>query len=120
MAERRARESAAPTLAAQNPTLATLVIEFVECASASAPDVRYVRHVVVASAPSLFEVPCGDSSCSGGGHDFTHEIAWSLRGLHEEFSGEHACLGGVGTAQCPRKLTFKAKATYRAEEAVAK
>ena len=120
MAERRARESAAPTLAAENPTLASLVIEFVEFTSQSAPDVKYVRHVVVSSAPALFEVPCGDPSCSGGGHDITHEMSWNLRAKNTEFSGEHACYGGLGTAPCPRKLNFKAKATYQAEESGAR
>ena len=112
-AERKDREAAAPRLTTEVPKLVTLDIQFVEQASEAAQPVTYMRRVVVAAAPALFEVGCGDSSCKGGGHDLTHSILRDLKDSREAFTGEDACYGSVGTAPCRRVLKHIATATYR-------
>lgn len=116
MAERRRREDEAPRLKAQIPTLSTLRLEVVErSASISRPEHAHTRHVVVASAPALFFVPCHDSSCKEGGHDLTSEVLAALRRKEERFEGEHACPGSVGTANCARVLAYVGVAHYARE-----
>jgi hypothetical protein len=110
--ERRAREEAAPRLAAEFPDLASLDLEMEEVASATAPIVSYVRRVVVKAAPALFEIPCGDSSCKEGGHDITYELMAGLRRRQTSIVGDDRCRGSIGTASCPRTLRFRAVARY--------
>src|SRR6186713_2459061 len=64
MAERRKRETEAPRLATMVPTLEKLRLEVQEHSSSiSRPEHTHTRHVVVASAPALFVLPCHDTQC---------------------------------------------------------
>lgn len=112
--ERRAREEAAPRLAAEVPDLSSLDVEMEEVASSTAPIVSYVRRVVVKAAPALFEIPCGDSSCKDGGHDLTYELMAGLRRRQSSIEGEDRCRGSIGTAACPRTLRYRASARFDA------
>jgi hypothetical protein len=113
-AERRQREDEAPRLAAAIPALQGLRLEVLEHSSSiSHPAHTHVRHVVVASAPALFVVPCHDTQCKDGGHDLTQEILAALRGRNARFEGEDVCRGSVGSAGCSRTLGYVAVATYQ-------
>lgn len=114
-AERRQREDEAPRLALAIPGLEGLRLEVLEHSSSiSRPERNHVRHVVVATAPALFVMPCHDTQCKDGGHDLTHEILAALRRGTPRFEGENACHGMVGSAGCSRTLGYVALATYRA------
>lgn len=113
-AERRQREDEAPRLAATIPELQGLRLEVMErSASISHPQHAHVRHVVVASAPALFVMPCHDAHCKDGGHDLTREILAELRQRNGRFTGEDACRGTVGSSGCSRVLGYVAVATYQ-------
>ena len=112
-AERRQREDEAPRLAVTIPALQGLRLEVLEHSSSiSHPEHTHVRHVVVASAPALFVVPCHDTQCKDGGHDLTNEILAALRTQKVRFEGEDACSGVVGSAGCSRILGYVAVAEY--------
>jgi|SRR5688572_9758477 len=114
-AERRQREDEAPRLAVTIPALQGLRIEVLEHSSSIArPEYAHVRHVVVASAPALFVMPCSDKDCKEGGHDLTHEILAALRRRNGRFEGKDACRGTVGSAGCSRVLGYVGLATYQA------
>jgi hypothetical protein len=116
-AERRQREDAAPRLAAAVPSLQGLRLEVLERSSSSPsvshPEHAHVRHVVVASAPALFVMPCHDVHCKDGGHDLTQEILAALGRGNGRFEGKDACHGMVGTTGCSRVLGYVAVATYQ-------
>jgi hypothetical protein len=113
-AERRQREDRAPRLAAEVPTLATLKLEIEELrAGASVPETVHVKHVAVAHAPALFDLPCLDTTCAGGGHDVTNQVLAALRSRSTRFQGEHACNGTTRAAACSRVLRYVALATYK-------
>jgi hypothetical protein len=113
-AERRLREDEAPRLAATIPALQGLRLEVLEHSSSiSHPEHTHVRHVVVASAPALFVMPCHDAQCKDGGHDLTQEILAGLRRRNARFEGEDVCRGMVGSAGCSRVLEYVAVATYQ-------
>lgn len=113
-AERRLREKEAPRLSATIPTLQGLRLEILERSPGiSHPEHTHVRHVVVASAPALFVMPCHDAQCKEGGHDLTEEILAALRRRNERFEGEDVCRGTVGSAGCSRTLGYVAVATYQ-------
>lgn len=112
-AERRQREAEAPRLARIVPALNTLRLEIQErSANISRPQSVHTRHVVVASAPALFVLPCHDSQCKDGGHDVTDRILAALRAGELRFEAEHACQGAVGTAPCSRVLSYVGIAGY--------
>ena len=112
--ERRRREDEAPRLAATVPGLQGLRIEVLEHSSnISHPEHSHVRHVVVASAPALFVVPCHDKDCKEGGHDLTQEILAALRQRNARFEGQDVCHGTVGSTGCSRILGYVAVATYQ-------
>lgn len=114
MAERRRREAEAPRLAAIVPELEKLRLEVAERSSNIVrPENSHTRHVVVASAPALFFLPCHDSRCKDGGHDVTTEILAALQAHKERFEGEDACTGIIGSASCARVMTYVGIATYR-------
>ena len=79
----------------------------------SHPEHSHVRHVVVASAPALFVVPCHDTQCKDGGHDLTQEILGALKRRNARFEGEDICRGTVGSASCSRILGYVGVATYQ-------
>jgi hypothetical protein len=113
-AERRQREDRAPRLLAEVPFVASLRLEIEERRqNAAVPETVHIRHVAVAHAPAMFELPCLDTTCSGGGHDVTSAILRSLRSRLAKFEGEHACNGTTRTAPCTRVLRYVATATYR-------
>jgi hypothetical protein len=108
--ERRQRENDAPRLRESVPTLESLQLELVEHAGTNTTAHR--KHVVVASAPALFLIPCGDKECRDGGHDITHEVMRSLQQKSAQISGEHVCEGQVGSAPCTRRLQYQTRAIY--------
>jgi hypothetical protein len=113
-AERRQREDEAPRLAVTIPALQGLRLEVLEHSpTISHPEYTHVRHVVVASAPALFVMPCHDKDCKEGGHDLTQEILAALRQRNARFEGENVCRGMVGSAGCSRILGYVADATYQ-------
>jgi len=117
-AERRRREDEAPRLAATIPTLQGLRLDVLEASkSISRPEFSHARHVVVASAPALFVMPCHDTQCKDGGHDLTQEILAALRRRSARFEGEDVCRGTVGTADCSRIVRYVAVATYQGQPA---
>lgn len=112
-AERRRREDEAPRLHSEVPRLRTLRLDIEERSDGrSVAEPTHVRHVVVASAPALFLLPCGDPHCKDGGHDITHSVVRYLRAGEVRFEGEDSCSGSVGTGSCARVLHFVGVATY--------
>lgn len=111
-AERRQREDDAPRLSAQVPALTSARIEVVE----KVPNgtTRYVKQIVVARAPALFVLACGDHDCQDGGHDITHHVIAALRSQQTHFESTSTCEGMTGTAPCARSVTYRLSATYSA------
>lgn len=109
-AERRRRELEASRLAAEVPGLRSLRIEVVEHVPTGTT--KHVKLVVVAHAPALFVLPCGDSDCHDGDHDLTHEVMWALRARKRELSGESSCQGSVRSGNCGRRITYQVSAEY--------
>jgi hypothetical protein len=111
--ERRKRENDAPRLIDQVPNLQTLQLEIAEQRGGSAIDEsKHVKHVVVAHAPALFDLPCHDTSCTEGGHDITSAILRHLQAGETRFEGRHECRGRTGSADCQRVLVYVGTATY--------
>ena len=79
----------------------------------SVAETGHIRHVVVAHAPLLFEMPCRDQACKDGGHDVTNAIVRSLKNGETQFEGEHSCTGYVGDGPCQRVLRYVATASYK-------
>jgi hypothetical protein len=108
--ERRKSEDDAPRLAAEVPTLRSariLIIEQVPTGST-----RHTKHVVVARAPALFVIPCGDSTCQDGGHDITSAVMSAFRRKLLKSEGEDGCGGMSGSAPCGRSIRFELSAEY--------
>ncbi len=111
-AERRRREDEAPRLLALVPTLRALEISFSAGTGSTAPESTHKRRVVVERAPALFESPCGNPSCKGGGHDLSHVILSSLRHGEQSVSAQDVCHGSVGPAPCGWVLKYQTHARY--------
>jgi hypothetical protein len=111
--QRSAREHAAGKLALRAPDLTSLSIATHETRPESVGDTRYIRRVVVAEAPALFEVPCSDAQCEDGGYDVTREILSALAARRTQFEGLRECPGHRGANACGRSLRYAATATYR-------
>lgn len=109
-AERRRREGEAPRLLREVPGLKSLRIEIVEHFSTGTN--KHVKLVVVAHAPALFDIPCGDPDCQDGGHDLTRDLMRSLRGREMEAMGASDCPGSVRSGNCNRRITYQMKAEY--------
>lgn len=113
-AERRRREDGAPRLSERVPNLETLRLELREKrAGIFLPESVHVRPIPVAHAPALFELPCLDTGCKDGGHDLTETFVSQLQAGITNFTGEHACRGQTGTAECQRVLEYVVTATYK-------
>jgi len=113
-AERRDRENRAPRLLDLVPDLVSLRLEIEERSDAtSVNQPKYIRRIVVATAPALFLVPCADSKCADGGHDLTTPVMQALQGHRSEFAGEHACGGSLGAGTCSRVLHYEAFAEFK-------
>jgi hypothetical protein len=108
-ADRRRREDEAPRLCRQVPGLASLRFDIHEQVGVGAID--YIRRFVIARAPALFLVPCGDPECDGG-HDLTTTVMRALRARAACFRGSDPCVGSVGPTSCARVLCFDATAEY--------
>jgi len=112
-ADRRQRENDAPRLLETAQGLKSLFIELQESDQRSAePTSRYIRRIVLATAPALFFFPCGDPKCRGGGHDVTDAVLTGLRGHQPRTQGENLCTGVAGETPCTRKLHFEAVAAF--------
>jgi hypothetical protein len=108
--ERRKSEDDAPRLVAEVPSLRSariLIIEQVPTGST-----RHTKHVVVARAPALFVIPCGDTTCQDGGHDITSQVMSAFRRRLLTAQGEDACGGMSGSAPCGRSIRFELTAEY--------
>lgn len=81
-------------------------------ADMTSADVSHTRHLVVAHAPALFEIPCTDPSCRDGGHDITTQLLHGFRQHLAEFDGDDVCNGSIGATHCGRVLSFTAFAQY--------
>lgn len=115
--ERRQREDDAPRLRQEVRQLASLAIEIAEYRSAgTALAARHTRRVVVEHAPALFEIPCTEERCRGGGYDLTYEIMRALKAKRTLFDGQETCSGQLGSGECGRTLRYTAHATYADEE----
>jgi hypothetical protein len=112
-AERKKREDEAPRLLAEVPRLVTLELAISDGEPGAVGGSDHVRHVVVARAPALFEMKCGNRDCKDGGHDLTHEIMRELRAGKTRLEGQDACGGSVGSSRCPSVLRYVATATYK-------
>ena len=77
------------------------------------PETVHTKHVAVPHAPALFDLPCLDTTCAGGGHDVTNQVLSALRSRSARFHGEHSCNGTTRTAACTRVLRYVAFATYK-------
>jgi len=111
--ERRRREREAPLLCAEAPGLVELSIELTECGQgAGFPDVTFIRRFVLATAPALFLVACGDPLCAGGGHDLSPPVMSALGSQQRELRGETKCRGTVGEVTCTRCVRFVMTAAF--------
>jgi hypothetical protein len=113
--DRRQREDEAPRLKSKVPNISELYLEIEEVIAGSSTVVsRYVRRIVVDTAPALVELPCGEAKCNDGGHDLTAAVMRALHAGATEFRGEHACNGrvGAGGGACDRVLTYVGHAKY--------
>jgi hypothetical protein len=112
-AERRRREDEARRLHTEVPRLCSLRLEIEEHrGSSTLAETKHVRHVVVARAPALFVMPCGDPDCREGGHDLTDAVMQRLRERAIDFVVEHECGGDVRGARCDRVVRIHAAAAY--------
>lgn len=114
--ERKKREDEAPRLVALAPTLESLRIEIHESSPENprpCPRATHVRHIMVATAPACFFVPCHDPACREGGHDATRDVLDALARQLSRFGGTKSCPGKVGLSPCARTLHYEATATYR-------
>src|SRR5438552_18399550 len=103
-AERRRREDEAPRLAATVPNLLTLKLQLQEAkGDVSVAETGHIRHVVVAHAPLLFDMPCRDPACKDGGHDVTNAIARSRKAGETQVEGDHQRTGYVGAGPAQRR-----------------
>jgi hypothetical protein len=110
-AERRQRENEAPRLTAEVPDLVALRLEIDE--QGGSPQPKYIRRIIVDTAPALFLLPCGDPRCADGGHDVTATVMRALRARSARFDGADDCPGSVGSSACARVVHFDAIAEYR-------
>lgn len=108
--ERRRREHEAPRLLNEVPGLKSLRIEVIEHLPTGST--KHVKLVVVAHAPALFVLPCGDRDCHDGDHDLTREVMWALRARETELSGESSCQGSVRSGNCNRRISYQLSAEY--------
>lgn len=116
-ADYRRREDEAPRLAAEVPTLTNLRIEVTEHGANGTT--KHVKLVVVARAPALFVVGCGQAACLEGGHDITSEVMSALRSRRTEYRGESSCGGTTGSAPCTRTISYRVEAGYSDPQAPA-
>jgi hypothetical protein len=111
--DRWERENEAPRLLTEVANLVSLRIEVAERdPGLTMPGIRHTLHIVVSNAAALFQLPCGNPGCLGGGHDITESILRGLRAGQPQTRGEAECVGSVGEEPCLRRLAFASVATY--------
>jgi hypothetical protein len=110
-AERRQREDDAPRLSAEAPHLLSLRLEIEEQGASAQP--KYIRRVVIDTAPALFFLPCADPRCVDGGHDVTAFVMRALRCHTQSSDGTNDCVGSVGSSACARTIHFNVVAEYQ-------
>ncbi|MDD9940767.1 MAG: hypothetical protein OXU20_06875 [Myxococcales bacterium] len=112
VAELREREDSAPRLHTEVPRLHVLRLQIQSGpVSSDAEVLTYVKLVVIATAPALFEIHCLEPNCDGY-HDLTSAIMAGLLSGRPHFSGESHCQGLVAEADCGRVLIFHVEAEY--------
>jgi hypothetical protein len=111
--ERRQRENDAPRLREEVRQLVSLALEIDEYRGAGTfLAARHTRRIVVEHAPALFEIPCTEERCKGGGYDLTYQIMRALKARCTLFDGQEACPGQLGSGECGRTLRYTARASY--------
>jgi len=111
--ERWDRENAAPRLKELVPNLKSLRWSLVEQrAGRDLGGTRRTQHVIVDKASARFEVPCGESGCTGGGHDVSNATCSQLRQQQHAFGGTSDCQGYVKDRPCDRRLEYSFVAEY--------
>lgn len=114
--ERRQREDDAPRLKHEVHRLAELNLVIDEYQPGSVVLVaRHTRRIVIDRAPAMFEMPCTEDRCRGGGFDLTHDVMRALRSRQTEFEGQDTCAGELGAGRCGRILHYVAHAKYSDE-----
>jgi hypothetical protein len=108
--DRRKAEDDAPRLIDVLPGLRSAKLAVTELVANGAT--KYIKHIVVARSPVLFIIPCGDPVCQDGGHDITSELMSAFRKRLATASGESACTGTTGTAECRRSIQYTLTAEY--------
>ena len=112
--ERRQREDDAPRLRNEVWHLDELSIEISEFRfGGTMLAARYTRRIVIDRAPALFEIPCSEERCTGGGFDLTHDVMRALKSRYARFDGEDVCAGQVGSGPCGHVLRYVGRASYR-------
>lgn len=110
--ERWERENAAPRLKDIAPELESLRLILVERrADREIPGTRRIQHVIVATASSRFEIPCGEDRCDGR-HDISAAMTNQLRARRDTFSGTSECNGTTVNRPCDRLLGYSFEAVY--------
>lgn len=113
--QRVEREDSAGKLLTKVPDLTGLALDIREVRpDGCVADNHYIRRVVVANAPALFEVRCSYADCEDGTYDLTWEILAALASHKTRFEGQHNCRGRCRAVDCTRVLRYVATATYRA------
>jgi hypothetical protein len=111
--KRREREDAAKRLQEVVPDLSSLCLRIHDRADGlGALPLFYIRHVVIATAPALFELPCADNKCEEGGHDVTRPVMTGLRSGEPTMEGRSRCPGHRGDKPCSRELKYLVNADY--------
>jgi hypothetical protein len=114
--EHRRREDASPRLRDEIEHLLSLRITFEDLR----PEGRvlatsYTKPVLVATAPSCFEIRCMEARCSGW-HDLTDRMLRALREKRTQFAGQSDCNGMIGDAACDHTLRYTCEAIYQEKE----
>ncbi len=114
VARRWQQADESPRLLSEIPGLTSLRLVIEESGSGrTVGGAKHTRLFVVATAPALFVIPCGDPRCEEGGHDVTREIMFQLRSAKTSFEGSDPCNGMAGTAPCGTIIHYYVTATYR-------
>jgi hypothetical protein len=110
--ERWERENAAARLKDISPQLESLRLSLVERrADRDIPGTRRIQHVIVATASSRFEIPCGEDRCDGR-HDISVAMTNQLRAGRDKFNGSSECNGTAVNRPCDRVLDYSFEAVY--------
>jgi len=115
--ERWDRENAAPRLKQLVPSLKGLRLTLVEQrAERDISGTRRTQHVMVDTASTRFEIPCGETDCDGGGHDLSRIAASQLSERRGAFGGKSECHGYIKERPCDRHLEYAFVAEYTAAD----